>query len=583
MRNCVPSAFFKLNGLRLGDSKDVFFEFMVYISASTYVSGQAKKTDTMIKKWLQDIFDKKEPIEVKEWRTDKSILKFLSSNLDDNGNLAETANDLPDEIKNDDKIRFAPGLMDAMFGADDSDDSKKRTGELTKHLKRIALKGDKTSEQKFFQLITENEGVIGIIDDFLQSVVNDALPIQPYLFNYAKDLGTKTDKKNAVKFGIAILGVCQNKSIINEIKILGLHDEFTVYSSIAIANLSDNVENDFWELAQKVDGWGKIQLVDRLARPELSEPIKDWLIFEGYKNSIMYEYLAYTCAINGELHNKLESEKIDNKLFKSASDIIEALIAIGGPAEDITTYPFASQVIQDFIRHAKKHTTDISDFNALHKINDYLTELQNDIGEQKENGWNQDIISNCITGIVEILNSRDWNVVAYEGLKSNDNVIYWNAKLAGEKLGIDLWETVWGKLEEKPIDSSTWYDVTHYSKPEHSHKIIEFALEHLPFEELGTGAKDSNGFGDNYNKYASLEYATTFIENYPKMGEKIILTALKSPVTRNRNMAIRVLDKWKQENWSSEIEKEIKHLNQIEPNTDTKENIQRLLNGKELK
>jgi hypothetical protein len=537
----------------------------------------------MIKKWLQDIFDKKDSIEVREWRTDNSILNFLSSNLDDKGNVTKKAHDLPDEKKDDDKVKFAPGLTDAMFGASDSDDSKRRIAELSKHLKNVAIKGDNISEQEFYRVVTENEGVIGIIDEFLQAVVDGALPVQPYLFNYAKDLATRTNKRNAVKFGIALLGLCQNKSVLNDIHILGLHDEFTVYSTIAIANLSDNAVNDLWELAQKVDGWGKIQLVDRLASRDLKEPIRDWLIIDGYKNSIMYEYLAYTCATNGELHKKLESEQIEHKLFKSASDIIEALIAEHSPAEDITTYPFASQVIQDLIRHAKKHATDISDFNALNKIKDFLTHLQSDIGEQKKNGWNQDIISNCLIEIVEILNSRDWKVVANEGLKSNDNVIYWNAKQASEKLGIDLWETVWARLVKKPIDSSSWYDVTHYSKPEHSDKIIDFALKHLPLDELATGAKDSNGFGDNYNKHASLEYATTFLENYPKKGEKIILTSLKSPVTRNRNMSIRVLDKWKQENWSSEIDKVIRELREIEPNKDTRENIERLLNGQELK
>lgn len=537
----------------------------------------------MIKKWLQDIFNKKESIEIKEWRTDNSVLKLLSSNLDDKGILTKNAQDLPDEKMGDEKIRFAAGLMDAMFGANDSDDSKKRITELSKHLKKIATKGNKISEQEFYQLITENEGVIGIIDEFLQAIVNESLPIQPYLFNFAKDLATRTDKRNAVKFGIAILGLCQNKSILNELKILGLHDEFTVYSTIAIANLSDNAENDLWELAQKVNGWGKIQLVDRLASPELKDQIKDWLILDGYKNSIMYEYLAYTCATNGELHKKLENEQIEYKLFKSASDIIEALIVEHSPAEDITTYPFASQVIQDFIRHAKKHATDISDFNALHKIKGFLTELQNDIGEQKKNGWNQDIISNCLIEIVEILNSRDWKVVAYEGLKSKDNITYWNAKQASEKLGIDLWETVWTRLEENPLNSSSWHDVTHYSKPEHSDKIIDFALKHLPFDELATGAKDSAGFGDNYNKHVSLELATKFLENHPKKGERVILTALRSPVTCNRNMAIRVLDKWKQENWPSEIDKEIRHLREFEPNSDTKENIERLLNGQELK
>lgn len=537
----------------------------------------------MIKKWLQNIFSQKGYIEIKEWRTNNSILKFLSSNLDENGNLSEKAEDLPDEQKDDDKIRFAPGFMDAMFGADDSDDSKKRIRELNKHLKRIASKGDKISEQEFYRLITENDGVIGIIDDFLQSVVNDSLAIEPFLNKYAKDLITRTDKRNAVKFGIAILGLCQNKSVLNDIKILGLHDEFTVYATIAIANLSENVENDLWELAKKVDGWGKIQLVDRLSRPDVSEPIKDWLIYEGYKNNIMYEYLAYTCAINGELHKKLETDVINDKLFKSASDIIEALMVIGGPAEDITTYPYASQVIKDFIRHAKIQAIDISDFNALQKIKDFLTELQNNIGEQKENGWNQDITSNCIIEIVEILNSRDWKIAIYEGLKSNDNVVYWNAKYAAEKLEIDLWETVWAKLQVKPLDSSSWYDVTYYSKPEHSDKIINFALKKLPLDEMATGARDSMGFGENYNKFASLEYVITFLENYPKKGEQIILTGLKCPVTRNRNMTIKVLDKWKKENWSTEIDREIRYLCEVEPNSDTKENIKRLLNGQELK
>lgn len=98
----------------------------------------------------------------------------------------------------------------------------------------------------------------------------------------------------------------------------------------------------------------------------------------------MYEYLVYTCAINGELHKKLETDEINHKLFKSASDIIEALIVEHSPAEDITTYPFASQVIQDFIRHAKRHATDITEFNALHKIKDFLTELQNDIESKRK-------------------------------------------------------------------------------------------------------------------------------------------------------------------------------------------------------
>lgn len=534
-----------------------------------------------MKHWIRSIFGAKKQINAIEWRTDNSIFSFLSNNIDTNGKLKDSANDLPDEVKDDESLRYAPGLLDAMFGSDNSDDSKKKIKELVKHLRNIANSGNEISKQEFFRLTTESENVIGVIDDFLRGIVKDSLPIEPFLFAFAKDLATKSDKRNAVKFGIAILGLCQNKTVLKDLKILGLHDEFTIYSTIAIVNLSENPVLDLWDLAQKVDGWGKIQLVDRLAKEGLSQQIKDWLIFEGYKNNIMYEYLAFPCALYGELHAKLENKQIDRTLFRASADIIESLI-IGGPAQDISEYIYASSVIENFIYHAKQHTSDISDFITLNKIKEFLSELQNNIGEQKQNGWTQDIISNCIIEIVEILGSKDWEVQTYEGLRSKDNLIYWNAKQTAEKLGIDLWETVWKRLQENPLESSSWFDVVRYGKPEHAELIINFALDNLPLEEMATGAKDSLGLGSAYSKHMCLDTVITYMEDYPKKGEKIILTGLKSPVTRNRNMAIKVLDKWGKANWSVEIEKEIQHLKNIEPNADTKENIKRVLNGQKL-
>jgi len=535
-----------------------------------------------MKHWIKNIFWNPKPSQFTDWRTDNSILNFLSGNIDSNGKLKDTTHDLPDEIKNEDKIRYAPGLMDAVFGANDSDDSKKIIIELAKHLKKIANKGDETSQHEFHRLITENESAIGIIDEFLQTIIKDALPIHSFLFAFAKDLATKTDKRNAVKFGIAILGLCRNESILEDLKILGLHDEFTVYSVLAIMGLSKNPVPCLWDLAQKVDGWGKIQLVDRLAKMELDQQIQDWLILEGYKNNIMYEYLAFTCAVKGQLHEKLKRDQIDKTLFNASADIIEALIA-GGPAEDITAYIYASSVIKNFVRHARQHTSDISDFNKLNEIKDFLAELQNNPEEQKKNGWTGDIISNCLAGIAEILDSKDWRIQVMEALKSKDNITYWNAKQAAGKLGIDLWEIVWERLQENPLDSSSWYDVTRYDKSEHAESIINFALENLPLDEMATGAKDSLGLGSIYSKFMCLDTIITYLEGFPRKGEKIILTGLKSPVTRNRNMAIKVLNKWKKENWSVEIENEIKHLRDIEPNKNTKENIERLLNGEELK
>ena len=135
---------------------------------------------------------------------------------------------------------------------------------------------------------------------------------------------------------------------------------------------------------------------------------------------------------------------------------------------------------------------------------------------------------------------------------------------------------------KNPLDSSAWYDVTENAKENKVDEIIDFAINNLPLEFLGSGPKDSMGIGDDFQKHSSLDRVITFLESYPKKGEKLILVGLDSPVTRNRNMAIRVLDKWKLDNWSNEIYEKVKGLKRIEPNEDTKKNIERLLNGKEL-
>jgi len=48
-------------------------------------------------------------------------------------------------------------------------------------------------------------------------------------------------------------------------------------------------------------------------------------------------------------------------------------------------------------------------------------------------------------------------------------------------------------------------------------------------------------------------------------------------------MAIRTLNKWKSGNWSESIKEQLEKLKKIEPDKNTKDNIERLLDGKEIK
>lgn len=215
--------------------------------------------------WIKKILNNEDLKEIPEWETDNSILVYLKRNIKEDGSLNQSAEKLPDEKKVDAEIKFMPGLLDATFGADVSDKSNTRIKQLVRLINKIAKNGDSQSKSDFYREITENDNVIEIIDEFLNKLIQNSLPVEPYLFDYANKLATKTNNRNAVKFGIAILGLCENKKPINDIKILGLHDEFSVFSTVALSNLSDNLVNDLWELAKRVQGWGKIQIVDRLS------------------------------------------------------------------------------------------------------------------------------------------------------------------------------------------------------------------------------------------------------------------------------------------------------------------------------
>jgi hypothetical protein len=111
--------------------------------------------------WFKNIFTNKEQEATMGWQSENSIFRFLSENIDKNGELKEIAHDLPDEEtdnSDENKIRFAPGMMDALVGEDDSDESKEKVEELTSLLVNIAKNGGQESAQSFitsFHLVME--------------------------------------------------------------------------------------------------------------------------------------------------------------------------------------------------------------------------------------------------------------------------------------------------------------------------------------------------------------------------------------------------------------------------------------------
>ena len=386
-------------------------------------------------KWLSHLLQPRDKSVYTEWRTKHSLYRHIVANVDNTGKLPDKYI-LPDNITialNEKKKKKA-SIHDVVFEFGQEESVLEEVRELAKKLQHISITGDKKTAVEFYNAITEYDDVIDLIDPFLEEISNYSLLIEPHLFAFANDMALNTGHKNSVKFGIAILGLCQNQVVIEQLKILGLNEEFTLYVVIALLNLHENPEDDLFELGKKLKGWGKIQLVDRLARIGKTEALKEWLITDGYKNNIHYQHLACTCATYGELSKKLKPKTIDAEVYIAAAEIFEVLLSSGPYGEDISCYEDAPKALMSFIKHSYEHANHIKDFILLHKIKVYLNEMF--LNTERDNKWSDRKVSDCLITIAKITDCDTWKVIVTNILVNPYDKNYLHAKEAAALMGL---------------------------------------------------------------------------------------------------------------------------------------------------
>ena len=194
-------------------------------------------------------------------------------------------------------------------------------------LKRATHAASLKNLQRLYDSAAGNSA-LDYIDPFLELLVNDATVERERVRQIAKWFAQAAPDREVVKWALATLGVVSRDEV-DLLLTLGRHEEFTLYAVVAVKNSVAAPESVIWELGRHVKGWGRIHVVERLAGTENGD-IKRWMLREGYENSIMLEYTAYTCATAGGLLEGLSAEALDDHLLKGAGEILDALISGDG-------------------------------------------------------------------------------------------------------------------------------------------------------------------------------------------------------------------------------------------------------------
>jgi hypothetical protein len=419
-----------------------------------------------------------------------------------------------------------------------------------------------------------------MLDPITEALLNDDHIDYDRLYELADSFVRESPDREPVKFGIAILGLFRDPENQQLFQSLGRHDEFTLFCAVALANVAENSEESLWILARNVSGWGRIHVVERLATTA-NPAIKDWLLYEGFRNSVMYECLAGTCARAGGLLGALSTPHVDRKLLTSAGEIIRALIS-GGPVDGIDHYEDARPVLEVFLNHMEASAETIQDFLHVNSIKGYLVEEDSQWEARLARGWTNECREKLRAVCDSILQRTEWADRVRAALGNENEVEFSHADQAATAIGIDTWEIHWQRLQQKPADPRRWYNVMVLCDENRFGRVIEFAERAIDLENIAMGAGDEVGFGRGFEQHRCLDFVLQELNRFPGWGVSLIDAGLKSPVVRNRNLAVAALGAWSGEGLSSELKYSLEQAAECEPDDGVRERMQRVLRGEPL-
>lgn len=529
-----------------------------------------------MKNWFKNFFtNKKETLNDGEFpivwdKSAKSIYQFLLQ-YKDSDQLPEIAQILPDESHDDGQLKWAAGALDGVMTHHNSSlPDTEQIDQILMLFTRISTQVNKQDIEQLYLIIKEGNTsalIDSLIEKFLELDINfDSL----YQFLYW--LLLNTPDREVVKFSIALLGSYTAKQT-ELFQLFGMHEEFTLYSAVALNNTIEDrqeAEDALLCLAKKVHGWGRIHLVERLARAPSAE-VKDWLLREGYKNSVMFEYLAYTCATAGELKTALEKASVDMPLLTSTANILEALI-MGGPAEDMHDYDEGASVCLSYLAQLQKQPlADLSILRTLLIMRDFVAEQIDD----SYPNWDENTKIDILNKINSLITSDNWLGLVEKELLSNDNAKFWIAADVYTRLGFDAWQARFD--HQKNNSGDQWFYLMKTDDLNRIQQTIQLAKKQNDFSIIATGPELKMGFGPEFKAHGVLDFILQELSRFSGVGEDLILIGLNSPVIRNRNMALSAIEGWDKKFWSDKIKSDLQKLVNIEPDADIKNRITALL------
>lgn len=472
------------------------------------------------------------------WPAGTSIHAHLAAHTTEDGELEPAGFALsPDDAG---ALQWAPGARDGILahhmGASGTDDEKVAMLNALIPLLREANAAHLTA------LYTQcTRGQLAGYVDGLVDALNDTPDLDAArVHELGMVLATEAPHLEAVKLGISLLGMVEHDD--REVLLqLGLHDELTMFVALALVKQIEDSEPVLFSLAKRVHGWGRIHTVWRLADTQSAE-IKAWMLRDGFRNTVMNEYLAHVCASTGELHRALAAP--DDALRAGAAELLRALAA-GGPAEDLADYEHTTKTLEAWLPLVKPDLVELAALDALRERKEVAAKLKKRIEGLRTNAAARAAID--------------------AGLESDDTTTFGLADAAAQKRGIDTFARHEAHVHAKTDLTYSVFRMMQEAKANTVERALAAAASVADLEEAEQ----------------RLVFVLQELPRFsPGTGAPFVITALRSSWVQARVLAARVLGVWGAAEWSAELREALEAAVEREDDDDAKAGMERVLAGR---
>ena len=479
----------------------------------------------------------------------------------DGPGLLPGGDELPDEVSGGmttpGGIRFSSGAwegLQARVMASEGRDASAVAEDVHAELVKLAARPTKEGEARLVALLHGSE--LRRVADLVLERLSEKPPRNPgQVYRVMRDLFLNSGHRDVVKLSMAAMATFRNSADIPLFHAIGRHDEFTLYAAVALAKVCDDPFPEWLALARQVEGWGRVELVERLLqdpRPDLC----DFLLREGYRNKVEGGYTALAIAQGCGLREVLEGPEPDETILRGATVILATLAgdAHGGPDGGILDYADGPRIIERFLLLVASKVRTLEDFLCLGEIRAFAADDGGDDESEQRllaAGWTRELRTRVVELCDEVLSRSEWRERAREAFDSSDRGERWRAPTVAHLMG--LRDELITRVKAEPLNEWLWFYLSKGVSEEQMRETLDLAQALLDVPSIATGRGEVLTRGPGFATHECVEMIVQELRSFPGLGWDLIRLSLQSPLIRNRTMAIQALTAWGPEHLSPEM------------------------------